>query len=57
MRQITITLSSEKYGREEFIYTTEGDALAGLIRLYKQCKEYYKKDKVERSLTIKIGGK
>lgn len=54
-RKIIITLSSAKYGMEEFKYDTEGEALEGLIRLYKNCKRYYKLDKEPRIITIKIG--
>lgn len=52
---LIIYLQSDKYGREEFKYDTEAEALAGLIRLYKNCQKQFRKDKIERTLSLKIG--
>ena len=50
----TVILSSDVYGEEEFKYDTDEDLLAGVTRLYSECKKGSRKDGMEREIRIRI---
>lgn len=49
-----VILSSEEYGDEDFKYDTDEELLAGVARLYAECKKGSRKDGIEREIRIRI---
>lgn len=52
--KVTVILSSDVYGDEEFKYHSDAERLAGVARLLADCKKEALKDGIERDIIIRI---
>ncbi len=50
----TVILSSDVFGDEDFKYDTDEELLAGVARLFAECKECSRRDGIERDVIIRI---
>ena len=52
--KVTVVLSSEPYGNEEFRYDSRRELLAGVARLFTACKRGTREDGIDRDVIIRI---
>jgi hypothetical protein len=51
-----VELSSEEYGSEQFLYDSRREALAGIVRLAKECRRGHQGDGIVRRVALVIRG-